>query len=345
MFKNHLISTYTVLLGLTGAAAFYLLQLPLPFLFGPLAACLLGALLGTPLKGVSSVSKIGRVILGVAVGASITPAVMHQLPSMALSVALVPLYTLLITLIGVPYFYRIVKLDRATAYYAAMPGGLQDMVVFGIEAGADPKALSLIHATRVLIIVVSAPILVSHFFGVSLSNPIGVPASTIPVTELVLLSVAGLLGWKIAERLGLFGATILGPMLLTAALSLLDLTHARPPTEALFFAQLFIGIGIGVHYSGIRLKEVARLLVSAVVFVIILACLAAIFALVIAYFGLGGALEGFLAFAPGGQAEMTILAIIVGADLGFVVVHHLTRMILVILGAPLASRYLMPPRD
>jgi uncharacterized membrane protein AbrB (regulator of aidB expression) len=35
---------------------------------------------------------------------------------------------------------------------------------------------------------------------------------------------------------------------------------------------------------------------------------------------------------------MTVLAIIVGADLGYVIVHHLTRVLLVITGAPLVAR-------
>jgi uncharacterized membrane protein AbrB (regulator of aidB expression) len=35
---------------------------------------------------------------------------------------------------------------------------------------------------------------------------------------------------------------------------------------------------------------------------------------------------------------MTVLAIVVGADLGYVILHHLTRVILVITGAPLAAR-------
>ena len=46
----------------------------------------------------------------------------------------------------------------------------------------------------------------------------------------------------------------------------------------------------------------------------------------------------FLAFAPGGQAEMTVLAIVAGADLGFVIAHHLVRVVLVITGAPVAAR-------
>lgn len=39
-----------------------------------------------------------------------------------------------------------------------------------------------------------------------------------------------------------------------------------------------------------------------------------------------------------------MLAIVVGADLGFVVLHHLTRIVVVITGAPLMARYMGVPR-
>ena len=77
---------------------------------------------------------------------------------------------------------------------------------------------------------------------------------------------------------------------------------------------------------------------AGVVFVLMLAALAAAFTEIVVFFGLAPAVDGFLAFAPGGQAEMTVLAIVVGADLGYIIVHHLTRVFLVILGAPVAAR-------
>jgi len=61
-------------------------------------------------------------------------------------------------------------------------------------------------------------------------------------------------------------------------------------------------------------------------------------------FGLGHPLEAFMAFAPGGQAEMTVLAIVTGADLSFVVTHHLTRIVLVIIGAPIVFRLMSRPK-
>jgi len=328
----------TLIFAIIGTTVFWLAHLPLPFLFGPMCACLLAALVGAPMQGVGQLSVAMRTILGVAVGASITPEVVGRLPQMAASVALIPLYIAAIGLVGVPFFRKVYGFDWATSWYSAMPGGLQDMVIFGQEAGGDVRALSLIHATRVLIIVTVAPILMSQAFGASLDRPIGEPASQLPVGEMVLMVLAALIGWKGGEKIGLFGASVLGPMIVTGALSLSGFIHTRPPSEAILAAQFFIGLGIGVGYVGVTLYELKRDVMAGVWFVALLAALAAVFTEIVVFFGLAKPVEGFLAFAPGGQAEMTILAIIVGADLGYVVVHHLTRVLLVITGAPIAAR-------
>ncbi len=327
----------TLILAGAGTLAFWALDLPLPFLFGPMAACLIAALSNVPIKGFGQVSVAARTILGVAVGASITPDLFHQLPQMAMSVALVPVFIALIGIIGVPFFQHVWGFDAPTAYYAAMPGGLQDMVIFGTEAGGDPRALSLIHATRVLIIVTLAPAFLTLVYGARLTNPIGAPVTELPVGEMALMAAAALIGWKGGERIGLFGASILGPMIVTAALSLSDLIHSRPPAEAILAAQFFIGCGIGVHFLGVTWGELTRVVLAGIAYVLVLAVLAAGFTGLVTWAGLGNPVEAFLAFAPGGQAEMTVLAIVTGADLGFVITHHLTRIVLVIVGAPLVA--------
>lgn len=328
----------TLALAVMGVVLFSSLNLPLPFLFGPMSACLLAALLGVQLKGFGEISVGARTILGVAVGATITPALFAQLPLMAASVALIPLYIVVIGLVGVPFFRRVWGFDAPTAYYAAMPGGLQDMVIFGTEAGGDPRALSLIHATRVLIVVTLAPFLLSHFYGASLTNPIGAPVTQVPIPELLLMVGAALIGWKGGLQIGLFGASIIGPMIVTALLALGGFIHERPPREAILAAQFFIGCGIGVHFVGITFMELRKIVAAGVAYVLVLALLAEGFSQLVTYLGLGQPVEAFLAFAPGGQAEMTVLAIVAGADLGFVIVHHVTRIILVIAGAPLVAR-------
>ncbi len=185
-----------------------------------------------PLKGLGQVSVAARTKLGVAVGASLTPEVVARVPQMAASVALIPLYVAVIGLVGVPFFRRVYKFDWATSWYAAMPGGLQDMVVFGQEAGGDARALSLIHATRVLVIVTVAPLILTLGFGVTLDNPFGAPAAELPLHEMAIMVAAALVGWKGGEKIGLFGASILGPMIVTGGLSMADVIHYRPPRRS-----------------------------------------------------------------------------------------------------------------
>lgn len=328
----------TLAIAGVGVAVFTALSLPLPWLLGPLLACLIAAFAQAPLNGLGAAATPLRTILGVAVGAAITPALFQRIDEMALSMALVPLLALSIGLIGVPYFHRVWGFDRATAYYGVMPGGLQDMLVFGEEAGGNVRIMSLIHATRVLIIVVTAPILLTYAYDISLSAPPRAPASETPVHEMLIMLACAIIGWKGGEKIGLFGASILGPLILTAAASLLDIIHHRPPMEAILIAQLSIGVSVGAHYVGITWAEFRRVVLAAALFTFLTMGLAAIPALLIIWLGLADGATVMLAFLPGGQAELTVLAIVSGVDVAYVVVHHIFRMTAVIVGAPLAMR-------
>jgi membrane AbrB-like protein len=321
-----------------GVAVFKLLHLPLPWLLGPMSACLVAALAGVPMRGLKTLNDSMRTILGVAVGATLTPAVLATFPAMWPTLLLMPIMVACIGLIGIPYFQRYCGYDFPTAYYATMPGGLQDMIIFGEEAGANVKSVSLIHATRVMVIVFALPFLLIGIWDADLSNPPGAPASSVPLDEMALMVVCAFVGWRVADRVGLFGASILGPMIATAAVALAGGLQNRPPTEAIWAAQFFIGMAIGTKYAGITFAEVRRDLVAGLGFCLILIILTLIFVEAIYGMGLAPGMETLLAFAPGGQAELTVLALIVGGDVAFVVAHHVLRIVVVILGAPIAAR-------
>lgn len=328
----------TFLVALFGVWLFHVAAIPLPWLLGPIAACLTAALAGIQLQGIKSLNNSMRTILGVAVGATLTPAVLVTFPAMWPTLLIMPVMVVCIGLVGVPYFQRIWGYDFATAYYSAMPGGLQDMLLFGEEAGGNVRTLSLIHATRVLVVVVALPVLLSGIWDADLTNPPGVPIGTVPVQELVIMVVCALLGWQGARKVGLFGASILGPLILTAAVTMAGFLHFRPPAEAIWAAQFFIGMTIGAKYAGITMTEVRRDLAAGVGFCVILILLTIVVVEAVVLFKLAPGMEALLAFAPGGQAELTVLALIVGADVAFVVAHHVLRIFVVILGAPVAVR-------
>jgi len=334
----------TMVIGLLGVAVFHLAGLPLPWLLGPIFACLPAALLGVPMKGIPALNNAMRTVLGVAVGATLTPAVLVTFPTMWSTLLLMPVMVIVIGVIGIPYFQRIWGYDFPTAYYAAMPGGLQDMLLFGEEAGGNIRTLSLVHATRVAAIVVALPFILKGVWDADLSNPPGAPIAAIAPEQLALMGVCAGLGWWGAVRVGLFGASILGPLILAAIATIAGLLQTRPPAEAIWAAQFFIGMTIGTKYAGITAAEVRRDIAAGLGFCVILIILTLIFVEAVYTLDLAPGMEALLAFAPGGQAELTVLALIVGADVAFVVAHHVLRLFVVILGAPMIAGFFSQTR-
>lgn len=330
--------TTTVIAALIGTALFVVAGLPLPLLLGPMFGCLAAALAGLHLRGMGGFGTFMRSYLGVAIGATVTPGLIAGLPALGASLALIPAYVLVIGAIGYPFFRRVMGFDAPTAFYSAMPGGLQDMLIFGEEAGGDVRAMSLIHATRVLVIVTAAPFMMTVVWGADLTRPPGLFLRDVPWREILLMLIAGPVGWKLAERVGMFGASILGPLILTAALSLTGLITQRPPAEMIWAAQFFIGIAVGAKYSGITGRELRVDVGAGLAFALLLALVAAGFVAVVARLSSAPFTDILLAFLPGGQAEMAVIAIVAGADVGFVVAHHLTRIFFVILVAPLVGK-------
>lgn len=330
----------TLAIALVGVGVFWGLNLPLPWLLGPMFACLFSALAGVRLVAPQRMGLAMRTVLGVAVGASITPAVVARLPEMAISISLIFPFIVVVGLVGTPYFHRLWGFDRASSYYGAMPGGLQDMIVFGVEAGGSARIISLLQVTRVLVTVSLLPMFLTLWMGLDLTRPPGQPMRDVPVDQLAwMVVIAGVGAWG-AARLGIFGASILGPLILAMVASLVGLIDHRPPAEAILAAQFFIGLAVGERYVGLTWGELRRYVVAGLGFTLILALLSVVFMEIVILFGLAPPVEAILAFAPGGQAEMTVIALVVGADVAYVVTHHLVRLVAIIVGAPLMARFL-----
>ena len=97
-----------------GVAVFLALGLPLPWLLGPMFGCLVAALAGVDLRAQPLISNLMRTVLGVAVGASITPALFAVLPQLVPTLLMMPLLVVMIGGIGYPMFRRVFGFNHAT---------------------------------------------------------------------------------------------------------------------------------------------------------------------------------------------------------------------------------------
>ena len=103
MIRN-LILTHAI--AALGVGVFWVLKLPLPFLFGPMFACLIAAFAGVPLAVYTPLNSAMRTILGVAVGSTVTLTFLLAVPSLWHTLTFVPISLALIGGIGVPFFRR-----------------------------------------------------------------------------------------------------------------------------------------------------------------------------------------------------------------------------------------------
>jgi hypothetical protein len=323
------------LIASLGAVLFVYLKLPLPIFLGALTFCMAASILDWPIERPTMLSAPMRMVLGVAVGSAFSPALIAALPGMALSLAVLVPFTILITFAGTMFFERVAGYPRPTAFFSAVPGGLTDMVTMGGEAGASPRTVTLIHATRIAFLVFTIPFCLELAAGTSIGGrlPSLVHVWDMRLLDAVVLVAIAIGGWQLAERAGITGAPLFGPMIASGGLHALGVTAAKVPFEVLVLAQLTLGILLGCQFRGLTLGELRAPMVWAVVFS------AALLAVTLAVAGLVSALTGLdrntllLAYAPGGQNELNLLALILNVDVAFVALHHLVRLAIVIIGA------------
>ncbi|MCP5371733.1 MAG: AbrB family transcriptional regulator [Hyphomicrobiales bacterium] len=340
-------SLVALALGAAGGYLFHWADLPLPWMLGSLTFCLVAALARVPLGRTGPALPVMRAVLGLAVGGAFTPALAAQAAALSGSLAFVVPHVALIGGFGFWYFRRVARFDRATAFFSAMPGGLNDMIAMGEGHGGDARVLALVHATRVVVLVFLLPFLIQGLSGVDLSRlPTGgsghLPASfaDLTLTDAAVLFACGAVGWWGAARLGISGATIVGPMVVCAVVHLLGWTTARPPVVAINAAQWIIGVQIGSLYTGASLRLIGRAVWLSLGFVLAALALAAGFTALVTRLTGYTVAPVLLAFAPGGQGEMNLIAVALGTDVAYVALHHLLRMVLVILGAQVVFRTL-----
>ena len=141
---------------------------PSAALFAALAVGIAYALLfgdAHPLKPPARVLTFGQVVIGVALGAQLTSDTLSAVVGDWLPIALVTVATLLISLAAGLLLSRATGLDRPTALLGLIAGGASGIVAMSDELGADARLVAFMQYLRVLIVVVTAPLVATVLFG------------------------------------------------------------------------------------------------------------------------------------------------------------------------------------
>jgi membrane AbrB-like protein len=328
-----------IAVGAAGGAVFYALSLPLPWMLGALTSTMIVSLAGLRMQAPVRIRAAVVAVIGVLLGANFTPDLMSQALDWAVSLVLLAAYLLASILLVMPWYRRVGGFDAVTAYFSGMPGGLTEMIELGEAAGADVPRIILAQSLRI----VTTIALIAIWFRWVQGYDVGRSAvqggfADIGWVDLGLLALAALLGSWLGLRLRLPAPTLLGPMIVSAALHLTDLTRSAPPLEIVIAAQVILGTVLGCRFQGLRASALVPAVGLSLGATVIMLGLALGFALVIEAVTGQSAEQVLLAYAPGGLTEMSLIAIALHAEVAFVALHHVVRILLVIVAAPLAFR-------
>ena len=334
-------------LGTVGGTLFHLMHLPLAWMLGAIVANTVASMAGLSLQIPRTLRDPMVAILGVLLGSGFSMELVLSAIDWLPTIAILPLYVLIVGGVGFLYLRKVTRLDTRTAYFAAMPGGFGEMIIMGEQAGGDIRRIALMHSTRILLIVMTVPFIARHML-VDGTMPVAAATGTAfewQLSEIAVLLGCAVLGYTIGQWIKLPGGTIVGPMILSAIAHIAGLAHTAPPFFMIAVAQLVIGSGIGARFSGFTLWEVARTLRSGLGLVL------AMFGATLAVGALAHYLTGapplalFLALSPGGVAEMSLVALALGIEPAYVATHHIIRICLVVMMAGPAFRWLDDGRE
>ena len=327
-------------LGAVGGIVFQWLEMPLAWMIGAMVFATVAALAGAPVRGSSRLRSFVVPILGIMLGSAFTPETLSQVDRWIPSILSMLVFVAIVVACVAFYLHRFMGFGPVSAYFSATPGGLATMAVIGMEWGGDERRIGLTHSIRILLTVLIIPFYFKLFEGY-------VPGGLESLGSIVDLSLrdglvlaACALGYPLFKVLRLPSAQILGPMTLSAIVHATGLTEAKPPVELVNMAQLVIGTGIGARFAGVSVRRLFGVMVAAAGSTIFMVALAAGVA-----YGLSEATglpfhAMWLAFAPGGVAEMTLISLAMGIDVAFVSTHHVIRVSFMVIAAPVVFHLL-----
>lgn len=330
----------TLAVAAAGGALLAFLGLPAAWLSGSLLAVTVLALAGYPALVPDAMRKAVFLVLGVSMGAAVTPetiAGIHTWPITMLFLVL----SLPATMGAVVLYLRWTGWDEETGMYASAPGAMSAVLALAHAAGVDVRRVAFAQSVRVFLLIAALPGVLAYL-GLSAADGL---VATQPLTpanlgEIALMAAAGIAAGLAADRLKVPGGLIVGAMAASAILHGTGYVGARMPQFALIPCFVVLGAIVGARFVGTTLSLLRRLLADSVGAFAIAVVVTTAFAVVAGVLSGEGVGKTIVAFAPGALEAMIILSFLLGFDPAFVGAHHIVRFLLVALLLPVAARFL-----
>jgi membrane AbrB-like protein len=285
-------------------------------------------------------TRLILVVAGIALGSGVTPQTLHGITSYPLSIAILVAATLAIFASTAAYLRLVHRWDPLSALYGASPGALAQVIGLAIESKADLRAIVIVQTVRVLALSIGIPFSFALFGvarGAAGSHPLTVSAFS---PEMLVLVVVSIVSAIVLTRLKFPGGWLFGAMIGSGALHGAGYVVGRLPLWIGIVAIVGLGAINGsrfahtdrrmlLRFSGAALGSLAVGLAFAALFIILAMSLMSLRLTDLA-----------IAYAPGAQDTMMVLALALNLDPIFIGSHHLARFLVCSVAVPFLARWI-----
>jgi hypothetical protein len=329
----------TLTIALAGGLTFTFLDLPAGLVSGSVVAVATAALLGRPVKVPLGLARICYVIVGILLGAVVTPETLRGVATWPASIALLMLCSIVMIVATMSYLRVVHGWDPLSALMGASPGAMAQVIALSSELGGDLRAIAIVQTVRILLIVIGLPNGLA-LFGLVVPAVAGArgPAGVAVLGEMILLVAVSVAVAIAFLRLRFPGGLLFGAMAGSAILHGTGVIHAVLPWWIGSASVIALGALVGSRFANTSLRMLAGYLGAAFGSFAVSMAVATFFILIVTHFFPFPIANVVIAFSPGAQDTMMVLALALHLDPVYVGAHHLARFLVVTFSVAVGAR-------
>jgi membrane AbrB-like protein len=320
---------------------FSFLGSPSPLMFGGMVGALFIAL-----KSPRRVPALPRTwflfaqgVVGTAVATQVDSRALHAFVADWPAILLVTIATLSISVV-IGQFLRFHGVSPTTATFASIAGGASGMTALADDLGADDRVVTVVQYLRVLVILLSLPVVISTVFPAAGSAvaPHTDPSTPRDVAYVVISVVIGLVLGRLAR---LPSPGVLGPLLVGGAIAYAPVfNQPHVPAWVQAAAFLIVGSQVGLKFTRESLVAISRMLPTAIACIVVIIVACAAMGILLSALTSESAMDSYLATTPGGLPAVLAISASTSGNVTFISAVQLMRLLTVLLLAPFVTRYL-----
>lgn len=316
-------------------------HVPLAWMLGPLFFTMAASLGGLPVNVPTWLRLYFLVLVGFFLGESFDHLTPEELVRWPVSLAAAVLYVPVAGGIAYLFFRHIARESQATAICEATPGGLSAVVMLAASMGADERAVALSQSLRLSVVILLAPFIAFGLLGLPQpDDTLFADQRLISLSDFAILLVGAVLGILLLGKTGMPMPSLVAPIFVSAVLRMSGVIEGALPHWLIEIALVVMGASIGSRFAGVTLARWLGIAGVTLMGTLILMAVSAGFAVLVAEITGLGLMALMLAYAPGGVAEMSLIALAIDVDPGFVAVHHVLRITFILMMFPIFAAWL-----